>query len=81
MFGCVVYTLCYYMHPFQDAEKLAILNAYYNFPPDPEKRISDKMQDFIRLLLSPNPIQRPDTSSILKILNNWKALLQIKLPV
>lgn len=58
MFGCVVYTLCFFQHPFQDAQKLAIVNGHYFMPGD--MRISDKLKDFIRLLLVPNPANRPN---------------------
>lgn len=28
--GCILYTLCYMQHPFEDSAKLAILNGNYN---------------------------------------------------
>lgn len=34
--GCVLYTLCYMRHPFEDGAKLRILNANYTIPPDPK---------------------------------------------
>lgn len=32
MLGCVLYTMNYYVHPFQEAGKLSILNATFRFP-------------------------------------------------
>lgn len=55
MLGCVVYTMCFFQHPFQDAQKLAIVNAHYFMPLDTQGRVTDKMKDFIRLLLVPDP--------------------------
>ena len=32
MLGCVLYTLCFYKHPFQECSKLSIVNASYTVP-------------------------------------------------
>lgn len=32
--GCILYTLCFMRHPFEDAAKLRILNANYSIPSD-----------------------------------------------
>jgi hypothetical protein len=32
MLGCVLYVMNFYIHPFQDSGKLAIINAQYRFP-------------------------------------------------
>ena len=32
MLGCVLYILCFFTHPFQEASKLAIINASYFVP-------------------------------------------------
>ena len=66
MFGCVTYSLCYFQHPFQDAQKLGIVNASYTFPNDPKKRISEKMNDLIRIMLTPDPRLRPLSKSIIQ---------------
>jgi serine/threonine protein kinase len=31
--GCILYTLCYMKHPFEDSAKLRILNGNYTIPP------------------------------------------------
>jgi cyclin G-associated kinase len=31
--GCIMYTLCYMKHPFEDSAKLRILNGNYTIPP------------------------------------------------
>jgi AP2-associated kinase len=58
MLGCVVYTMNYYVHPFQEVGKLAIVNANFKFPE--LARVSEKMKDFIRHMLTPDPGLRPD---------------------
>jgi AP2-associated kinase len=78
MLGCVVYTMNYYVHPFQEGGKLAIVNASFKFPE--LDRVSEKMKDFIRHMLTPDPASRPDIHEILNILENW-ATGEIKLNV
>ena len=81
MFGCVTYSLCYFQHPFQDAQKLGIVNASYTFPNDPKKRISEKMNDLIRIMLTPDPRLRPGIIEVCTILENWDKIGNIKLNV
>lgn len=35
--GCLLFTLCYMKHPFEDSAKLRILNANYTIPPGDAK--------------------------------------------
>lgn len=81
MLGCVAYSLCYFRHPFQDTQKLAIVNAMYQFPEDPKHRISEKLKDFIRLTLTPDPRLRPNIKEVSTILDNWDKIETIKLNV
>jgi len=32
--GCILYTLCFMRHPFEDSAKLRIINANYTIPPE-----------------------------------------------
>lgn len=34
--GCILYTLCFLRHPFEDSAKLRIINANFTLPPDPK---------------------------------------------
>lgn len=70
MLGCVVCTMNFYVHPFQEVGKLAIVNANFKFPET--ERISEKMKDFIRHLLTPDPSLRPNIDEVLMILQNWR---------
>ena len=44
--GCVLFTLCYEKHPFEDSAKLRILNANYAFPKNDSKFVG--VQELIR---------------------------------
>ena len=55
MLGCVIYTLCYFTHPFVDSNAIGISNGVVRYPTSCKYKVSDKMIDFIRLLLTPNP--------------------------
>ena len=81
MLGCVLFALWYFKHPFQDAQKLAIINAHYFIPTDKNssERISEKMRDLIFHILTPNPKNRPSIEEIEDIIGNWESIDQIKL--
>lgn len=79
MLGCLVFTMCFAIHPFMDSGQLAIVNGDYQFPS--EKQISEEMKELIRWLLTPDPRERPEISSILDCLQKWGSpLSKIKLP-
>lgn len=81
MLGCVLYTLCYFIHPFLEANKLAISRAVYKIPMDGKYRYSNKINDLIRHMLTPNPQNRPSINDILTIIKNWKQISEIPLNV
>ncbi len=61
MLGCVLYTLAYFIHPFIDSNAIGISGGVYRFPTYPDEtkyQVTDKMKDFIRNLLTPNPVYR-----------------------
>ena len=65
MLGCMVYTLGYFIHPFVDSNTVGIANAVFRFPKYPDEtkyQVSEKIQDLIRLMLTPNPEARPSVS-------------------
>lgn len=79
MLGCVLYTLCFAKHPFQDSQKLAIVNSHYYMPGEDKQRIGIKLRDLIRLMLTPDPEVRPDINKIISILNEWDIIENIPL--
>jgi len=73
----MLYTLLYKKHPFSDAQKLAIINAHYYTPII--SGYSEKLLDFMRLLLSPSPEKRPDIKKVIQIVQNWDVISKIEL--
>lgn len=79
MLGCILYALLFKQHPFQDAQKLTIINVQY-YIPDEAKLYSEKIVDLIRLMLTPNPVNRPSIKEVLTIITNWSSIKSIELP-
>eukprot|EP01068_Selenidium_serpulae_P004045 Selendium_serpulae@DN3394_c0_g1_i5.p1 len=80
MLGCVLFTMAFYRHPFQDESPLAIANANYRIPEDQVHRFSSKITDMIHWTLSMDPTQRPTCKELLDILNNYKEVKEVQLP-
>ncbi len=78
MLGCVAFTLVCGTHPFAEEQKLSIINAHYFFPAD--KPLSQKLKDFRRWMLTPEPAQRPTILNELAVLDNWANVPKINLP-
>ena len=70
--GCVLYTMVFKEQPFMNAQKLEIINGNYNFPRDEQKLYSEKFLDLIRVMLTPNPNDRPNVIQIMEWTNYWK---------
>nr|CAH7718848.1 unnamed protein product [Callosobruchus chinensis] len=61
--GCILYTLCYMKHPFEDSAKLRIINANYTLPADSRYNC---FHDIIRGCLQANPNHRLTISGVLE---------------
>lgn len=81
MLGCVLFTVLFKKHPFQEAQKLAIINAHYFIPEEEAEKYSEKILDFMRLLLTPNPAIRPSVKDVLNLIKNWKSIKSVPLNV
>jgi AP2-associated kinase len=77
MLGCILYTMCFYKHPFQECSKLSIVNAAYTFPKD--HNYAPKLIDIIRICLTPNPTTRPSVFDISNLFDNYFELNNVKL--
>ena len=77
--GCVLYTMVFKEQPFMNAQKLEIINGNYNFPRDEQKLYSEKFLDLIRVMLTPNPNDRPNVIQIMEWTNYWKETEKIPL--
>ncbi len=77
MLGCVLYTMIYKKHPFVNADKNTIINAKYQTP---KTFYSEKMMDFLSLLLIPDPELRPSSEKVLDIIGKWDKITKIEIP-
>ena len=77
MLGCVLFTLMFFKHPFNESSKLAIVSASFFWPVD--SQYSEKLENLVRNLLTPEPSLRPSASDIKNFLNNWENLPGIEL--
>lgn len=78
MLGCILFTLMFYRHPFQDESSLAIANARYHMPSSPEH--SERMRDLTHWLLARDPADRPSAQVLLGLLERWSEGLTLSLP-
>ncbi|XP_032510801.2 cyclin-G-associated kinase isoform X1 [Danaus plexippus] len=62
--GCILYTLCYMQHPFEDSAKLAILNGNFNLNPNDQRYKC--FHEIINGCLCVNPAQRLTVSGVLE---------------
>ena len=77
--GCVLYTMVFKEQPFMNSQKLEIINANYNFPKEEQSLYSEKFLDLIRVMLSPNPNDRPNVIQIMEWTNFWNEVKNIPL--
>ncbi|XP_045493731.1 cyclin-G-associated kinase [Colias croceus] len=62
--GCILYTLCYMQHPFEDSAKLAILNGNYTLNPNDQRYKC--FHEIISGCLTVNPEMRMSISGVLE---------------
>ncbi|PFH37223.1 Tyrosine kinase-like (TKL) protein [Besnoitia besnoiti] len=67
MLGCILYTLCFFRHPFQEESSLAIANANYSIP---SNDYSPELISLLQQLLSVNPSDRPTSEELLALLES-----------
>eukprot|EP00441_Pelagodinium_beii_P041044 CAMPEP_0197630844 /NCGR_PEP_ID=MMETSP1338-20131121/8202_1 /TAXON_ID=43686 ORGANISM="Pelagodinium beii, Strain RCC1491" /NCGR_SAMPLE_ID=MMETSP1338 /ASSEMBLY_ACC=CAM_ASM_000754 /LENGTH=630 /DNA_ID=CAMNT_0043202157 /DNA_START=53 /DNA_END=1942 /DNA_ORIENTATION=+ len=71
MLGCILFTLAFYRHPFQDnAFAMAIWNAKYFIPQDHPMARSLKLCALIHWLLAPDPKDRPSAGGTIEACRN-----------
>ena len=76
--GCILYAILFKQQPFQDAQKLTIIKGDYYIPKQ-AKNYSEKVFDFIRLMLTPDPRIRPSAKQIVDYINNWNNIKEFPL--
>ena len=56
MLGCILFTLCFARHPFQESGSLAITNGQFFMPTgDDYGHITENIRKLIKVMLSTNP--------------------------
>ena len=73
MLGCILFSLAFYKHPFQECTTLSIVNAGYYMPQS--HQYSAKFENLIRNLLTPDPALRYDIDQVIEILDQWENVL------
>ena len=76
--GCILYAILFKQQPFQDAQKLTIIKGDYYIPKE-SKNYSEKVFDFIRFMLTPDPRIRPSAKQIVDYINNWNKIKEFPL--
>jgi AP2-associated kinase len=77
MLGCILFTVCFYRHPFMECSKLAIVNAAFTLPSEPV--YSEKLRDLMRLMLTPDPKYRPSIFDMCDLFGKYDSLTTIQL--
>jgi serine/threonine protein kinase len=62
--GCVLYKMCYFHGPFEEAGNLQIINCKYTIPDSP--RYSSKITNLIRSIFVANPENRPSVFDLIE---------------
>jgi len=65
--GCVLFSICYNKHPFQDSNKLAIVNGNYKIPSTDSRYLM--YNKLIKWMLSLDPRGRPSCVQVLEELS------------
>lgn len=74
MMGCILFTLMFYKHPFQDnATAMAITNAKYFIPREHRHARQPKLCGILHWLLAPHPRDRLSSRELCDVLQNIKS--------
>ncbi|CAJ0610271.1 unnamed protein product [Cylicocyclus nassatus] len=75
--GCVLFYLCYHVHPFEDSAKLRILNVAYTIPSG-----SEECRDILPVIescLKADPVRRPGAKDLVERTEALSVALNIDL--
>lgn len=71
MLGCILFTLCFAKHPFQESGSLAIVNGQFFMPTGDEYgHITDNLRKLIKVMLTTDPSKRSTIDQVLQIITN-----------
>lgn len=69
MLGCILFTLAFFQHPFQDEATVMSISSAKYFIPDHENARSAKLCGLIHWLLARNPGDRPTAAKLVEVLD------------
>ncbi|XP_070563738.1 cyclin-G-associated kinase-like [Ptychodera flava] len=75
--GCVLYMLCYKIHPFEDSAKLRIINANYHIPED--DTTFAVFHELMRSMFQIDPRERPNVNEVISRLQEIAAARNVNL--
>lgn len=79
MLGCILYSLMFNQHPFQEASTLAIRSAQFKLPAR-EPPHSAKLVDLVVWLLAQDPRHRPTARQLVLHMWQWREEPELALP-
>uniref|UniRef100_A0A915MGV4 Protein kinase domain-containing protein n=1 Tax=Meloidogyne javanica TaxID=6303 RepID=A0A915MGV4_MELJA len=74
--GCVLFYICFKVHPFEDSAKLRIINAKYSITSNSPFRI---FHDLIKITLQPDPYSRPTIQDLCEQVEDIAMALNVNL--
>lgn len=74
--GCILFTLIFLEHPFQEGGTLQIISGRYHMPEPEERECSNYAVNVIKKCLTVNPKKRPDIEQLIQMLQEWQVYLQ-----
>lgn len=74
--GCLLYRICFFVHPFDDGTNLQIINVNYSIPDN--SPYSTQMHDLIQYMIDPNPETRP---TIFQVMDRVSQIRGVSSPV
>nr|CAD2196128.1 unnamed protein product [Meloidogyne enterolobii] len=74
--GCVLFYICFKVHPFEDSAKLRIINAKYSIASNSPFRI---FHDLIKITLQPDPYSRPTIQDLCEQVEDIAMALNVNL--
>jgi len=72
--GCILFTLAFFTHPFQDAGNLAILSGKYDVPE--EHPFSIYVTALIKRMLITDSMKRPDIKIVIQMVEQWREAIK-----
>ena len=70
--GCLLYRICFFVHPFDEGGSLQILNVNYEIPGN--SPYSQELHKFIQYMIEPDPDKRPTVFQVIERLSSLRGV-------